>query len=66
MKLSEYQFVRLTPDDKASLLEIASREDRNPSDVIRRLIRNAARELDLRTGLALAQPIMEKRDGKAN
>lgn len=45
VKYTESQFVRMTQSDKAQLLEIATREERTPSDVIRRLIRRAAQEL---------------------
>jgi|GEM_PF-2541693 len=48
MLLTDYQFVRMTPSDKRLLLELARVEERNPSDLVRFLIRHAAREKGLR------------------
>ncbi len=47
MRLTESQFVRMTPTDKQLLVRMAEREERSPSDVVRRLIRNAARRLKI-------------------
>lgn len=42
MRLTESQFVRMATTDKQLLLKLAEFEERTPSDVVRRLIRQAA------------------------
>ena len=67
MRLSQAQFVRMSLDDKQLLLKLAEREERTPSDVIRRLIRRAARNLNInvKNGAGLARPEFEVQDDRA-
>lgn len=55
-----YLGVRLTPEERALLSELAQREERTPSDVVRRLIRKAAQNDERAPGnggaLAVSRP----------